>query len=96
MPLYESCETMNRVVVVEDERLLVEMLTELFAEEGFAVDAFATADEAWQHLQAQQLPQIYYSLTSKCRGRWTVWRLLKPSLQSGHQCQSSYPLATLR
>lgn len=47
---------MNRVVIAEDEALLVDVLTELFQDEGFEVAAFSTADAAWLHLHGQANP----------------------------------------
>lgn len=101
MPLYESCEPMNRVVVVEDERLLVEMLTELFAEEGFTVNAFATADEAWQHLQAQQSPPDLLFTDVKMPGKMdglalaeafsAVWPSVPVVISSGHAQVAGLP-----
>lgn len=52
----ESASTMNRVVIAEDETLLVDALTEVFEEEGFQVTAFNTADEAWRYLSVQPAP----------------------------------------
>jgi DNA-binding NtrC family response regulator len=52
----KSTSTMNRVVIAEDETLLVDALTEVFEEEGFQVTAFNTADEAWRYLSAQPAP----------------------------------------
>lgn len=54
--------SMCLVVIAEDEPLLVEMLTEIFESEGLDVTAFATADDAWRHLQtAAQAPDLLFT-----------------------------------
>lgn len=89
---------MNRVVIAEDEHLLVEMLTELFAEEGFSVAAFATADDAWQHLQAQQSPPDLLFTDVKMPGQMdglalakafsALWPSVPVIISSGHVQES--------
>lgn len=92
---------MNRVVIAEDERLLVEMLTELFAEEGFVVTAFGTADEAWRHLKAQQLPPDLLFTDVKMPGRMdgleladafsALWPAIPVVISSGHVHSAEHP-----
>jgi len=47
---------MRRVVIAEDEALLLEVLTEIFQDEGFEVTPFSSADAAWSHLQGHPSP----------------------------------------
>lgn len=68
---------MSRVVIAEDEALLVDVLTEVFEDEGFEVIAFTTADAAWSHLQAQPNPPGLLFTDVKMPGRmdgWMAWR----------------------
>lgn len=60
---------MSRVVIAEDEALLVDVLTELFQEEGFEVAAFSSADAAWSHLQGQPSPPDLLFTDVKMPGR---------------------------
>lgn len=92
---------MNRVVIAEDEGLLVEMLTELFAEEGFVVTAFGTADEAWRHLKAQQSPPDLLFTDVKMPGRMdgleladafsALWPAIPVVISSGHVQSAEHP-----
>lgn len=85
---------MNRVVIAEDEGLLVEMLTEIFAEEGFSVTSFGSADDAWRHLQRQQLPPDLLFTDVKMPGRMdgleladafsSLWPSVPVVISSGH------------
>ncbi len=85
---------MNRVVIAEDEALLVDVLTEVFEDEGFEVEAFATADAAWSHLQTQPNPPDLLFTDVKMPGRMdgfalatafaTQWPEIPIVICSGH------------
>ena len=47
---------METIVVVEDETLVLELLVEILEDFGYHVRAFATADEAWQHIVNRPFP----------------------------------------
>lgn len=85
---------MNRVVIAEDEALLVDVLTEVFEDEGFEVTAFTTADAAWSHLQSQPNPPDLLFTDVKMPGRMdglalasafaTQWPEIPIVICSGH------------
>lgn len=97
---------MNRVVIAEGEGLLVEMLTELFAEEGFAVTAFGTADEAWQHLKGQRSPPDLLFTDVKMPGGMdgleladafsSLWPAVPVVISSGHVHSAEHPHSQTR
>lgn len=89
---------MNRVVIGEDEALLVDVLTEVFEDEGFEVIAFTTADSVWSHLQAQPNPPDLLLTDVKMPGRMdglalasgfaTQWPEVPIVICSGHAQES--------
>lgn len=58
-----------QVLIAEDEKLLADMLREIFEDYGCEVVSFATADAAYDYLQGPATDWIYFSPMSKCLER---------------------------
>lgn len=67
-----ECKSLTRVLVVDDERPIRELITEMLEDEGYAVDSAATGAAALAHMRHSRPDAIVLDLMMPVMDGWHV------------------------